>query len=279
MLHAYHLLCPSVPDPSWASINRGILLCSDCCSVHRSLGRHVSVVKSLRQGSWEPSVLNFVNSLNAHGANSVWEHNLPESGYVALGASGKGASGVVGGSGGVGVGVSGVRIRKPTPKDPLHPNKSDFIKAKHLHLAFVRRPDLTDAEGDGGDTNRLNPAEELSRQLHASVRTSNLETSLRLLVQGADPNYFHEEKSSTPLHVAAKFGQVSQVELLLIYGADINAIDGNHLTPIELAKANNHTLIALRLQDAMYEVTDRLSMFLGGKKPDHAVSEPLVPCC
>ena len=43
---------------------------------------------------------------------------------------------------------------------------------------------------------------ELSRQLHSSVRTANLETSLRLLSQGADPNYFHPEKNSTPLQVA-----------------------------------------------------------------------------
>lgn len=34
--------------------------------------------------------------------------------------------------------------------------------------------------------------EELDQQLHSSVRTANLETSLRLLAQGADPNYFHE---------------------------------------------------------------------------------------
>ena len=43
---------------------------------------------------------------------------------------------------------------------------------------------------------------ELSRQLHSSVRTPNLETSLRLLSQGADPNYYHPEKNSTPLQVS-----------------------------------------------------------------------------
>ena len=42
---------------------------------------------------------------------------------------------------------------------------------------------------------------DLSRQLHSSVRTPNLETSLRLLSQGADPNYYHPEKNSTPLQV------------------------------------------------------------------------------
>ncbi|XP_005188401.1 ARF GTPase-activating protein Git [Musca domestica] len=241
-------------DPSWASINRGILLCSDCCSIHRSLGRHISIVKSLRQGSWEPSVLNFVNSLNAHGANCVWEHHLLDS--TTSGNKGQ------------------HRLRKPTPKDPLHPNKSDFIKAKHVQLAFVLKPNLQDTDDD--ITGSAGLEHELSKQLHASVRTSNLETSLRLLVQGADPNFFHEEKRSTPLHVAAKFGQASQIELLIVHGAEINVVDGNGLTPLEVAKANNHTLIAERLLDAMYEVTDRIIMFLGGKKPDHASGRHLV---
>lgn len=237
-------------DPSWASINRGILLCCDCCSVHRSLGRHISIVKSLRQGSWEPSVLNFVNSLNAHGANSVWEHHLLDSN-----TSGKGSN----------------RIKKPSPKDPLHPVKSDFIKAKHVNLAFVLKPNFQD--DDDAPTGSVE--HELSKQLHASVRTSNLETSLRLLVQGADPNFFHEEKRSTPLHVAAKFGQASQIELLIVYGAIVNAIDGNGMTPFEVAKANNHNIIADRLLEVQYDVTDRIIMFLGGKKPDHAVSKLL----
>lgn len=205
------------------------------------------MVKSLRQGTWEPSILNFVNSLNAHGANSVWEYHLLD------GAQPSGNK-------------NAARHRKPTPKDPLHPTKSDFIKAKHVNLTFVLKPNFQDDDVTGGSLEN-----ELSKQLHASVRTSNLETSLRLLVQGADPNFFHEEKQSTPLHVAAKFGQASQIELLIVYGGDVNAIDGNGLTPLEVAKANNHKTIAERLLDAMYDVTDRLILYLGGKKPDHTV--------
>lgn len=164
-------------DPPWASINRGILLCSECCSVHRSLGRHISQIKSLRQGTWSPSVLNFVNSLNAHGANSVWEHCLLDT------TSGSSSGSITSSS------SNKQQIkRKPNPKDPLHPNKSDFIKAKHVNLAFVLKPSLQNDD----DSNNLEI--ELSKQLHASVRTSNLETSLRLIVQGADPNYFHEVK-------------------------------------------------------------------------------------
>ena len=56
-------------NPSWASVNRGVLICSDCCSVHRSLGRHISHVKCLKHGSWIPEQLTMVQSLYSCGAN------------------------------------------------------------------------------------------------------------------------------------------------------------------------------------------------------------------
>ena len=56
-------------DPSWASVNRGVLICSDCCSVHRSLGRHISHVKCLKHGYWIPEQLTMVQSLYSCGAN------------------------------------------------------------------------------------------------------------------------------------------------------------------------------------------------------------------
>lgn len=135
---------------------QGILLCSDCASVHRSMGSHVSIVKALRQGCWNSSVLNYINQINAHGANSVWEH-------VLLDPNSK------------------QHKRKPTGKDSIS-IKSQFIRAKHVNLEFVLKPNLQSDEANGLET-------ELSKQLHASVRSSNLETSLRLLVQGADPNF------------------------------------------------------------------------------------------
>lgn len=131
--------------------------------MHRSLGRHISQVKSLRQGSWSPAVLEYVNALNAHGANSVWEHCLMDS-----------------------VAPKNLK-RKPTARDPLHPTKAEFIQAKHVNLSFVLKPNLQQL-----DEGAANLEIELSKQLHASVRSGNLETSLRLLVQGADPNFYHE---------------------------------------------------------------------------------------
>lgn len=62
--------------PSWAVVNRGVLICSDCCCIHRSLGRHVSHVKCLRSGGWIPEQLTMVQSLYSCGANSIWEYSL-----------------------------------------------------------------------------------------------------------------------------------------------------------------------------------------------------------
>lgn len=47
------------------------------------------------------------------------------------------------------------------------------------------------------------------------------------------------------------------------------AKDSQGNTAIEIARNNKNFAIADRLTEALYEVTDRLTLFLGGKKPDH----------
>ncbi|CAG5922999.1 ARF GTPase-activating protein GIT2a isoform 1-T1 [Menidia menidia] len=227
----------SVPEPRWASVNRGVLICDECCSVHRSLGRHSSQVRHMTNTPWPPTQLQMVQTLYSNGANSIWEHSLLDPASVM---SGK---------------------RKANPQDKLHPNKSEFIKAKYQMLAFVHRMPCKE---DDSST-----AKDLSKQLHSSVRTGNLETCLRLLSLGAQANFFHPEKGNTPLHVAAKAGQVSQAELLTVYGADPGALDSNGKTPIDYAKEAGHHDLADRLVEIQYELTDRLAFYLCGRKPDH----------
>ncbi|XP_038550596.1 ARF GTPase-activating protein GIT2-like isoform X4 [Micropterus salmoides] len=227
----------SVPEPRWASVNRGVLICDECCSVHRSLGRHSSQVRHMTHTPWPPTQLQMVQTLYSNGANSIWEHSLLDPASVM---SGK---------------------RKANPQDKLHPNKSEFIKAKYQMLAFVHRMPCRE---DDSST-----AKDLSKQLHSSVRTGNLETCLRLLSLGAQANFFHPEKGNTPLHVAAKAGQVSQAELLTVYGADPGAPDSNGKTPIDYAREAGHHDLADRLVEIQYELTDRLAFYLCGRKPDH----------
>lgn len=48
-----------------------------------------------------------------------------------------------------------------------------------------------------------------------------------------------QEKGTTPLHVAAKAGQILQAELLVVYGADPGSPDINGRTPMDYARYRN----------------------------------------
>lgn len=61
-----------------------------------------------------------------------------------------------------------------------------------------------------------------------------------------------------------------------MYGANIHTKDAHGNTVIDIAKNNKHNSIAERLIEAMYEVTDRLCYFLGGRKLDHNSGKHLI---
>ncbi|XP_063470514.1 ARF GTPase-activating protein GIT2 isoform X10 [Symphalangus syndactylus] len=178
-----------------------------------------------------------VETLYNNGANSIWEHSLLDPASIMSGR------------------------RKANPQDKVHPNKAEFIRAKYQMLAFVHRLPCRD---DDSVT-----AKDLSKQLHSSVRTGNLETCLRLLSLGAQANFFHPEKGNTPLHVASKAGQILQAELLAVYGADPGTQDSSGKTPVDYARQGGHHELAERLVEIQYELTDRLAFYLCGRKPDH----------
>lgn len=40
------------PNPVWASLNLGTLICIECSGIHRNLGSHISKVRSLDLDDW-----------------------------------------------------------------------------------------------------------------------------------------------------------------------------------------------------------------------------------
>eukprot|EP00759_Apiculatamorpha_spiralis_P053511 PhF_6_TR6226/c0_g1_i2/m.9400/K12486/SMAP; stromal membrane-associated protein len=65
--------------PRWASINLGIFICMRCAGVHRSLGTHITKVRSINMDVWEPAQIDFIERMGNGNAKLVYEARLPPS--------------------------------------------------------------------------------------------------------------------------------------------------------------------------------------------------------
>uniref|UniRef100_A0A8V5HCS5 Arf-GAP with coiled-coil, ANK repeat and PH domain-containing protein n=1 Tax=Melopsittacus undulatus TaxID=13146 RepID=A0A8V5HCS5_MELUD len=97
------------PDPRWASINLGILLCIECSGIHRSLGVHCSKVRSLTLDSWEPELLKLMCELGNSTMNQIYEAQCEELG-----------------------------LKKPTSGSSRQ-DKEAWIKVKYVEKKFLKK--------------------------------------------------------------------------------------------------------------------------------------------
>eukprot|EP00211_Chloroparvula_japonica_P007724 CAMPEP_0119120688 /NCGR_PEP_ID=MMETSP1310-20130426/1625_1 /TAXON_ID=464262 /ORGANISM="Genus nov. species nov., Strain RCC2339" /LENGTH=334 /DNA_ID=CAMNT_0007110183 /DNA_START=251 /DNA_END=1251 /DNA_ORIENTATION=+ len=65
--------------PRWASTNLGVFFCIDCSGIHRSLGTHITKVKSVNLDKWTVDQLRFIGTMGNARAAQIWEAKLPES--------------------------------------------------------------------------------------------------------------------------------------------------------------------------------------------------------
>ncbi|KAL1959498.1 hypothetical protein VTO42DRAFT_1943 [Malbranchea cinnamomea] len=100
--------CGSSSKVEWVSINLGIVLCIECSGIHRSLGTHISKIRSLTLdvNSFTNDIVEILLQIGNRVSNMVWEAKLDPS-------------------------------RKPTAQSSRE-QRLKFITAKYVDRAFVQ---------------------------------------------------------------------------------------------------------------------------------------------
>ena len=70
--------CGSDSKVDWVSINLGIIICIECSGIHRSLGTHISKVRSLTldTNSFTPDIVDILLKIGNRLSNTIWEARL-----------------------------------------------------------------------------------------------------------------------------------------------------------------------------------------------------------
>ena len=65
-------------NPKWASSKLGIFICLNCSGIHRSLGTHISFVRSVDLDIWKEEEAAMMERVGNKIANEYWEALLPQ---------------------------------------------------------------------------------------------------------------------------------------------------------------------------------------------------------
>ncbi|XP_030299629.1 arf-GAP with coiled-coil, ANK repeat and PH domain-containing protein 2 isoform X3 [Sparus aurata] len=151
-------------EPRWASINLGVTMCIECSGIHRSLGVHLSKVRSLTLDSWEAEQLKLLCLLGNNVMNQIYEARCSEEGRV-----------------------------KPRA-DSLRAEKETWIREKYVERRFVQRSSGA-ARGE---------KDEAGLRLYHAALAGDLVAMAAALAQGAEVNgSIGEEEGRTALIGAA----------------------------------------------------------------------------
>jgi hypothetical protein len=66
------------PGTRWASVNHGVFVCIRCSGIHRSLGTHISKVKSTNMDKWTQSEIRLMELIGNRRAKDLYESRLPK---------------------------------------------------------------------------------------------------------------------------------------------------------------------------------------------------------
>uniref|UniRef100_A0A673W100 ArfGAP with GTPase domain, ankyrin repeat and PH domain 2 n=1 Tax=Salmo trutta TaxID=8032 RepID=A0A673W100_SALTR len=186
------------PNPTWASLNLGALICIECSGIHRNLGTHLSRVRSLDLDDLPRELTLVLGAIGNHLANSIWEGRT-------LGR------------------------RKPTP-DATREERESWIRAKYEQRLFVA-PLALPSPSQGLEVNTL------SASLLAAVMERDLPRLLLLLAHSTKDDINGSPRPPcSALHAACQLADVVMTQLLVWYGSDVRCRDAQGQTAVTLAR-------------------------------------------
>lgn len=233
------------PDPKWLSTNLGVLICLECCGIHRNLGVHVSRTQSLEIDQLGTSQLLLARVIGNDNFNEVLEARLGSS--------------------------------KPKPDSPMK-EREEFIKAKYVHHRFTiqtcsdtseLQQDLQQAiqtrdiqsiiqvYAEGLDLMTVIPESPRDEtMLHLAIAQED-GTSLPIvdfIVQNSNLNSLSRQTrdGNTCLHLCSLLNKSECMKCLLRIKPDIANMKNNAgLTALDIAQEHDYQLCAELLKAAM----------------------------
>jgi len=214
------------PDPDWTSLNLGVLLCLECSAVHRSLGVHVSKVRSLMLDSLTESEARLLLALGNDRVNPIWEEGLElQNGW-----------------------------KKPTVSADRKA-REDWIKSKYMWKGFL---DFHDVDGMSDDQREA----KYSRDLYEAAKEGNLCRAMNALAHGANLDWTcPEESGKTALHVCALVKHEAGEEWLAIETAEYLLQNGGKIGILD--DASHGVLDCALLGGAELEMVEYLNSRVG----------------
>ncbi|KAN0032136.1 hypothetical protein ACTFIV_006012 [Dictyostelium citrinum] len=220
------------PDPDWASINLGIIICKVCSGVHRSLGTHISKVRSLTLDKWSPENILFMKEVGNTRFNLLFEHHVSPD------------------------------VPKPTPQSDRMA-KEQWIRAKYKNKEFIIKSTLSNEElsktmqkniqdgkrdvltylkllAQGAEIN-FSGGDDGRSPLHQSIFKSDDVLIPELLLQNGADISLVDPRGWTPMHYAAFFNRPRCANLLMKRGFESVKIKyRDHLSrlAVDLASLN-----------------------------------------